>query len=220
MSADATFVIKRISRAARRMEDLTRDLLEFSKISRQEIVLSRVSVESVIEDVLALRSSSVRRAITVLTPLHEVRGHRGLLEQVLANMIDNAVKFVKPLAAPKVTIFTEPVSNSSPNTRSGPLVFSAPRSVSSREDASKVEATPNQIRIWVCDEGIGIPPEGHQKIFSIFERGTGSELYEGTGIGLAIVARATQRMGGTCGVESTLGEGSRFWLELPVPSSG
>ena len=43
----------------------------------------------------------------------------------------------------------------------------------------------------------------------------GTEIYEGTGIGLAIVARAMQRMGGTFGVESNLGDGSRFWMELP-----
>ena len=58
----------------------------------------------------------------------------------------------------------------------------------------------------------------HQKVFGIFERGLHSELYEGTGMGLAIVARAMQRTGGTCGVESEPGQGSRFWLELPEAS--
>lgn len=61
---------------------------------------------------------------------------------------------------------------------------------------------------------MGIPPGLHQKIFGIFERGANSSLYEGNGIGLAIVARAMQRMGGTCGVESEPGKGSRFWVEL------
>ena len=65
-------------------------------------------------------------------------------------------------------------------------------------------------------EGIGIPIEAHQKIFGIFERGVSAEQYQGTGIGLAIVARAMQRMGGTCGVDSELGKGSHFWLELPA----
>jgi signal transduction histidine kinase len=65
------------------------------------------------------------------------------------------------------------------------------------------------------DQAIRIPPEMHQKIFGVFERGITSELYEGTGMGLAIVARAMQRMGGVCGVESRPGHGSRFWLELP-----
>jgi signal transduction histidine kinase len=70
------------------------------------------------------------------------------------------------------------------------------------------------VRIWIEDNGIGIPPQAHEKIFGIFERVSGLDHVEGTGIGLAIVARAMQQMGGACGVESTLGEGSRFWLDL------
>jgi signal transduction histidine kinase len=66
----------------------------------------------------------------------------------------------------------------------------------------------------VEDNGIGIPPQAHEKIFGIFERVSGLDQVEGTGIGLAIVARAMQQMGGACGVESEVGQGSRFWLEL------
>jgi len=54
------------------------------------------------------------------------------------------------------------------------------------------------------------------KVFGIFERLNPADKYEGTGIGLAIVARAMQRMGGNCGVEGGNGPGSRFWLELNV----
>ena len=58
------------------------------------------------------------------------------------------------------------------------------------------------------------------KIFSMFERVGDLHKYDGTGIGLAIVHRAVQRMGGTCGVESASGLGSRFWVDLPsVPKA-
>jgi signal transduction histidine kinase len=70
----------------------------------------------------------------------------------------------------------------------------------------------------VEDNGIGIAAESREKIFGIFERLDRHDQYEGTGIGLAIVARAIQRMGGSCGVESATGGGSRFWLELQSPS--
>jgi len=70
-------------------------------------------------------------------------------------------------------------------------------------------------RFCVSDNGPGIRPEDQQKIFGIFDRGSAPAGYEGTGIGLAIVARAMQRMGGTCGVKSETGAGSRFWLEFP-----
>jgi len=70
-------------------------------------------------------------------------------------------------------------------------------------------------RLWVEDNGIGIAQEHQDRIFRVFERLHGSEMYPGTGIGLAIVAKGTERMGGRAGVESTPGKGSKFWIELP-----
>jgi signal transduction histidine kinase len=69
------------------------------------------------------------------------------------------------------------------------------------------------IRVWVEDNGIGIEPQYQEKIFDVFTRLHGPH-YGGTGIGLAIVRQAIVRMGGSSGVESDLGQGSRFWFEL------
>jgi signal transduction histidine kinase len=75
------------------------------------------------------------------------------------------------------------------------------------------------VRLTVEDNGIGVAPEYQERIFHVFERLHQPELYPGTGIGLAIVHRAIQKMGGRVGVESEFGKGSRFWFELPqVPS--
>jgi signal transduction histidine kinase len=63
-------------------------------------------------------------------------------------------------------------------------------------------------------ERIGIAPNDQRRIFGIFERVHSTQQYEGTGIGLAIVAKAVERMGGHVGVESADGRGSRCWLEL------
>jgi PAS domain S-box-containing protein len=70
------------------------------------------------------------------------------------------------------------------------------------------------VRIWVEDNGIGINTEEKGKLFGMFQRLHGND-YPGTGIGLAIVRKAVERMGGTSGVESEPGKGSRFWLDLP-----
>jgi signal transduction histidine kinase len=67
-------------------------------------------------------------------------------------------------------------------------------------------------RIWVEDKGIGISKEMLPRAFDMFSRG--SRHYEGTGIGLALVRKVTQRMGGRVGVESEEGKGCRFWIEL------
>ena len=70
-------------------------------------------------------------------------------------------------------------------------------------------------RVWVQDNGIGIEPDYHQKIFGLFERLHSEKSYRGTGIGLAIVQKGIERMDGRVGLESEPGQGSRFWIELP-----
>ena len=67
-----------------------------------------------------------------------------------------------------------------------------------------------------CVCGWKTTASAHQdRIFQVFERLHGVEEYPGTGIGLGVVAKGAMRMGGRYGVESALGEGSRFWVELP-----
>ena len=73
------------------------------------------------------------------------------------------------------------------------------------------------VRLWLRDNGIGIAPEYQEHIFRIFERLHGVETYPGTGLGLSIVRKAIERMGGHVGVESALGQGSTFWVELCKP---
>jgi signal transduction histidine kinase len=76
------------------------------------------------------------------------------------------------------------------------------------------------VRLSIQDNGIGIASEHHQRIFRVFERLHGAEQFPGTGIGLAIVSRVAERMGGRVGVESQPQQGSRFWVVLSkVPRS-
>jgi signal transduction histidine kinase len=69
-------------------------------------------------------------------------------------------------------------------------------------------------RLWVEDNGLGIPTDQHERVFRVFERLHGAR-YPGTGIGLSIVRKGIERMGGKVGLESKPGTGTRFWVELP-----
>jgi signal transduction histidine kinase len=73
-------------------------------------------------------------------------------------------------------------------------------------------------KIWVTDKGIGIPKNAQAKLFGMFQKLDAQ--YEGTGIGLAIVRKVVERMGGKVGVESVAGAGSKFWVELPLADGG
>ncbi len=73
-----------------------------------------------------------------------------------------------------------------------------------------------QVRLHVRDNGIGIPPQYQHRLFNMFERVHPDLPYEGTGVGLAIVRKAVERMNGTLGVQSAPGTGSTFWIELPA----
>ncbi len=82
------------------------------------------------------------------------------------------------------------------------------------------ESLPNRLRISVKDSGEGLSEENMAQLFQPFNRlgqETGGE--EGTGIGLVVTKRLVELMGGTIGVESTVGEGSEFWIELVVDAA-
>ena len=216
LPTQGTDLLKRLRNACQQLDRLTRDLLEFSKVSRQDVQLEAVDLEEIIANIISLlpgASTSVR----VKKPLHRVLAHRGLVQQCIWNLIDNALKFAKEGEVPQVTLWTELKEEPDTGNEEQPLPPFSParRKIQKSPKVSKTSSA--RIRIIVKDEGIGVPTGGHAKIFGIFERGTSSLRFSGSGIGLAIVARGVQKMGGTCGVESELGVGSHFWLELAAP---
>jgi PAS domain S-box-containing protein len=213
---DAIAVVRKLREASVRMDSLTRDLLEFSKISRQDIQMEPVNLEEVISDVLFACGPATAQCITVDRPLPIILGQRTFVQQCLSNLMENGVKFVRPGETPKIRIRSEIVSATASSLDNDTRLFSRSR-YSLLEKNTDSECSNSRIRVWCEDQGIGIPNEAKNKVFGIFERGVNADEFEGTGIGLAIVARAMERMGGNCGVESEPGSGSRFWLEFRIP---
>jgi signal transduction histidine kinase len=78
----------------------------------------------------------------------------------------------------------------------------------------RVETRPESIRLWIEDNGIGIAKEHHERVFRVFER-LNEKQFPGTGIGLSIVRKGVERMGGRVGIHSQVGGGSQVWIDLP-----
>ena len=217
--------LMRMKRAAEGMDLLTRDLLQFNRISRQQISAEPIDVNELLTEIVAhIPALQKPGVLTIPSPLHRVIGNRTMVQQCLSNLLDNALKFVPSGQAANITIcdeLQEGTAASAPSPVS-PLPFQGATTqnpvaiLNNGKSESLHQRSRACVRLYVEDRGIGIAPEHQRQIFGVFERIQGATKFEGTGIGLAIVARAVQRMNGRCGVESSLGQGSRFWIELPA----
>lgn len=176
--------LRRIHRAAHRLDLLIRDVLTYSRIAKEDLHLRPLNLDRFLEEILHSypQLEKMRSQIEIKWPLGTVLAHEAFLSQIISNILTNAFKFVAPDRVPLVRVWTE---------RQEPF-----------------------LQLNFQDNGLGIAPEHQNRIFQIFGRVYSDKKFDGTGIGLAIVKKAVERMGGEVGVESHLGEGSRFWLKL------
>lgn len=181
---------ERILRAAVRMDRLISDLLAYSRLTREQLTLLRVPLEHVVDEALALLRGDIEESGALV----EVNRELPAVEADPAV----ATRVVMNLVANALK-FVEPGVR--PEVRLGATTQGG------------------WVRLSVSDNGIGIAPEHRERIFQPLERLHGVERYPGTGIGLAIVRRGVERMGGRCGVESEPGRGSTFWVELRVATA-
>lgn len=188
MDATANGYVRGIRGATVHLDRLTNDLLSYTRISREEIQLEPVAIDALLKEVLSLMSPGKASAL----------------------QMDIGPNLLPVLATP--TLLGQCLSNLISNAVKFVAAGTIPRV------QIRTESRGDRVRIWVEDNGVGIDPAYHGKIFGLFERAGNVRDHDGTGVGLAIVARASQRMGGSCGVESSLGSGSRFWIELPAAS--
>jgi signal transduction histidine kinase len=177
-------LLGRIQRSSRRMEHMIQDLLSYTRVTRQNVQLERVSLARVFDEVRRQypEAAPEQADIEFDTTLPAVIGSEALLIQAVSNLLANAVKFVRPGRRPEIHVGCD--------VRAG------------------------RARLWIRDNGIGIRPELQPRLFQMFERVHTEGTYEGTGIGLSIVRKAVERMNGTVGVVSDGMSGSTFWIEL------
>jgi PAS domain S-box-containing protein len=178
----------RIMDSARRMDMLIHDLLAFARLSHSDLPHIELNLNTLINQVLGQLSHeiSARGAVFKVEPLPLVRANPTLLEQIFSNLFTNSMKFVPEGTTPRVRIWSEDVEK-------GGEKF---------------------IRVLVQDNGIGIPPAYRERVFGIFQRLHSDEKrYPGTGVGLAIVRKGMERMGGSVGILDSE-EGTRFHLDF------
>jgi signal transduction histidine kinase len=226
--------IHRITNAAARMDKLIMDVLQYSRLARADLRLAPVEVQEllhgIIESYPTFQASEVEIQIEGVLP--RVLGNEAALTQCFSNLLGNAIKFVAPGIRPHVRIWAERLGNPQSEKREQPLAAGTEplppadhRSPATQHvthntpQAPALDSLDSQpstlnplVRLWFADNGIGIPKDAQKRIFNMFQRLDRS--YDGTGVGLTVVRKAVEKMGGRVGLESEPGQGSRFWVEL------
>ncbi|MGB3654655.1 MAG: PAS domain-containing protein [Rivularia sp. (in: cyanobacteria)] len=178
--------LNRIIAAAAHLDTLILDLLAYSRLGRTQIQLNQVNLATVIKGILSELESELQ-------------------ENQAQVIIKTALPIVRSQQSILKSVITNLITNGikfvHPNVHPVVQIWTEQRG--------------EYIRLWVEDNGIGIAPEYQERIFQVFERLHGIESYLGTGIGLAIVKRGVESLGGKVGLSSSLNQGSRFWIELP-----
>jgi signal transduction histidine kinase len=184
LKGDGIVYLNRIRLATDRLEKMVADILAFSRVAPTELKLEAVDLNRLVR-------ALIEETLSVHAP-HARVGIQGSLPTVMGH-------------GPSLQqVFFNLVSNA--------IKFVAPGQrpeVTIRAETMSAEAV-----VWIEDNGIGIRAEDQTRIFEAFERIESVPPFPGTGVGLSIVRRTVERMGGTVGVTSNLGVGSRFWVKL------
>lgn len=175
-------LLEKISNAAQRMDRLTQDLLAYTRVANGEIATEPVDLDEVVANV-------IESYPTLLEAKEKINVRRPL---------GSCLGHAPSLAQVFSNLLENAVKFARPNNTPEVEVFSEPHD--------------KRIRVTVADRGIGVEPHYHERIFGLFERGSGRA--PGTGIGLAIVKKAAERMKGAVGLNTRNTGRTEFWIEL------
>ncbi len=179
-----------VKKNARRMDQLIKDLLDLSRVTRLNLNFVSLNMNEIIDEVVndnfsAYMTDKVDLDVNTLLP---AAGDKTLIQQVWSNLVSNAIKYSQKSEAPKIKISSE--------VKGKCIVYS------------------------IKDNGVGFNPEYAHKLFNTFQRLHSSDEFEGTGVGLAIVKRIVNRHGGEIWAESEENKGAVFYFTLPATVEG
>jgi signal transduction histidine kinase len=187
LSATGSRFLRRIQAVTQNMDRLVTDLLAYSQLSRAELRLLPVELDRVVELALGDMETQIGASGARIACASPLPAVLGN-EAILVQVFENLIGNAVKFVAPGVR----------PDVR-----------ITSRVAGDVVE-------VWIADNGIGIPPDKRERVFDVFERLHGEEQYQGSGIGLAIVRKGVERLGGTIHVEPAAA-GTVFRLCLRAP---
>lgn len=180
---------------AKRMQALINDLLTFSRVGRLGTMETEVALDATLDAGLSNLAAAIEETgAEIVRPAHRlprVLGDPTLLTMLWQNLIGNAIKFQHKDRRPRIVIDCAP----GPGNHAGEWVLS------------------------VADNGIGIPEEFSDKVFVIFQRLHGRDVYAGTGVGLALVKKIVEHHGGAVRIDPSYTDGTRFEFTLPACES-
>jgi signal transduction histidine kinase len=185
LSEDFTEALGFIKSSIAKMDRLISAILNLTREGKREFEPVKIDMRELIEAIISTVAHQAEEAKAEIhvAPLPDIIGDRLALEQIFSNLIDNAVKYLKPGVPGEISVRGR--------TKFGFAVFE------------------------ISDNGRGIDPKDHQRIFDLFRR-AGTQDKPGQGIGLAHVRALIRRLGGTMSVSSELGNGSTFTITLPI----
>ena len=187
LGEEARGFVKRIRSGVQQMGSLINDLLDYSRMERRAMDLQPLDLMATVQRVLDEFGADIDRSRA------EVR---------------------LTLAPLRLRLDREGMSVVLRNLVGNALKFAHPGQPPRIEIGAGLSAEGQ--RVWVRDHGVGFDMKYHDRIFGIFQRLQRAEDYPGTGVGLALVAKAVQRMGGRVWAESVPGQGTTFFLEFPA----
>jgi PAS domain S-box-containing protein len=210
IAAEACDYLDRMQSAAARMRKLIDDLLAFSRVIRSGEPFVQVDLAAVTKEVLGDLEVRIERSGARLEvgDLPTIDADPMQMRQLLLNLIGNSLKFQPPGATPVVKLRARIIGRES---ATDDALVKQPSA-----NADRASAAPQFCEICVQDNGIGFDEKYTDKIFAVFQRLHGRTEYEGTGVGLAVCRRITDRHHGTIIGKSKPGEGATFIITLPV----